>query len=156
MAQSIVASAAFASSAGGTLGDAQVNALVTGIRAWAPPGLQRDPRASACQPAASGDALQGARVFAEHCGSCHGPDGRGNRKMGSVVDESFVALVSDAYLCTAVLAGRPDLGCSRTRWDGDTPMSEEEISDTVAWLSSHRPRSSREPYRSAQAEARKR
>jgi len=146
---------AFAVSAGGMLSDAQVDALVAGIRAWAPPGSQRDPRASVCQASASGNAERGALVFAEHCGSCHGADGRGSNRVGSVVDESFIALVSDAYLCTAILAGRPDLGCSGARDEVETPMSDEEISDTVAWLSSHRQRSSREPYRSAQAEARK-
>ena len=146
---------AFAMSAGGTLGNAQVDALAAGIRAWAPPGSQQDPRGAVCQASASGDAGRGARVFARNCGSCHGADGHGNDKVGSVVDESFVALVSDAHLCATVLAGRPDLGCLRARRAGETPMSEEEISDTVAWLSSHRQRSSREPYRSAQTEARK-
>ncbi len=144
---------AFAVSAGGMLTDAQVDALVAGIRAWAPAGLQRDPQASICQASAFGDPGRGAKVFADHCGSCHGADGRGNHEVGSVIDESFVALVSDASLCTTALAGRPDLGCAGARRNGATPMSDEEISDMVAWLSSHRQRSSRELYRSAEAES---
>jgi cytochrome c oxidase cbb3-type subunit 3 len=146
---------AFAVSAGGTLTSAQVGALVAGVRAWAPPDTRRDPLASACKSPASSDVESGARMFGERCGKCHGADGRGNPERGSVVEASFLDLISDASLCTTILAGRPDLGCSGARGDDEASITAADVSNTVAWISSHRQRSAGESYRSAQAEANK-
>jgi cytochrome c oxidase cbb3-type subunit 3/ubiquinol-cytochrome c reductase cytochrome c subunit len=46
-----------------------------------------------------------------------------------------------------IIAGRPELGAPD--WRGNTkgkPMSEQEISDVVAWLASHRVQSPGRPY----------
>jgi len=74
-------------------------------------------------------------------------DGRGGNKASSIVDTAYLALVSDQELRTIVIAGRPELGAPD--WRGDVegrPMSAEEISDVVAWLSSHRAQFPGQPY----------
>ncbi len=145
---------AFAQKAGGLLTDAQVDALVAGIRAWAPAGLRADPQAPPYQAPAAGDPQRGAQVFRDHCGSCHGADGRGGQGAGSIVDGSFLDLVSDQSLRTTIIAGRPDLGSPDWRGKDGTPMSAEDVSDTVAWLAGQRERSPGRPYPSAQADGR--
>jgi cytochrome c oxidase cbb3-type subunit 3/ubiquinol-cytochrome c reductase cytochrome c subunit len=56
-----------------------------------------------------------------------------------VVDPTFLALLSDQSLRTIIIAGRPDLG--QPDWRGDIPghpLSDQEITDVVAWISGHR------------------
>ena len=82
---------------------------------------------------------RGAAVYARACASCHGRDGRGGPKGGSIVDPSYLSLVSDQSLRTTVIAGRPDLG--KPDWREDVPghpLTPQEISDVVAWLAGHR------------------
>jgi len=130
---------AFAQSSGGMLTDEQVNAIVGGIRLrWSkqeslPATL---PTYSAAAP---GDPQHGANVYDTYCLSCHGAAGRGGSHAGSIVDESFLNLVSDQYLRTIVIAGRPELGAPD--WRGNVPgkpMSQQEVSDVVAWLAAQR------------------
>ncbi|MGC2209975.1 MAG: c-type cytochrome [Candidatus Korobacteraceae bacterium] len=134
---------AFAQSAGGMLTDMQIGILVRGVRSWARPDLLRDanPPSYAAQP--PGDPQRGAEVYATFCSACHGPNGRGGEKASSIVDRSYLSLVSDQYLRTMVIAGRPELGAPD--WRGDVPgrpMSAQEVSDVVAWLSAQRPANS--------------
>jgi cytochrome c oxidase cbb3-type subunit III len=137
---------AFARSAGGMLTEAQIDVLVRGIRAWAPDGLTTDPAAPSYQAKGPGDARRGAEVFRNQCGSCHGPDGRGNGQVGSIVDGAFLDLVSDQSLRTTIIAGRLDLGSPDWRGVRGTPMSEQDVSDTVAWLAAQRQPSPGQPY----------
>jgi len=90
--------------------------------------------------AALGDVERGEAAFAQDCASCHGPNGEGVKgKAGSVVDPAYLGLVSDQYLRTVVIAGRPDLGMPGFReYVPGKPMTPEEVSDVVAWLASHR------------------
>jgi mono/diheme cytochrome c family protein len=140
---------AFAQSSGGMLTDAQVNAIVAGIRQR---GNKTEfggsaPRYVATAP---GDAGRGGQVYNTFCSSCHGPAGRGGSRASSIVDSAFLTLVSDQYLRTIVIAGRPELGAPD--WRGDVlgrPMSEQEISDVVAWLSAQRPKLSNQAASSA-------
>jgi len=63
------------------------------------------------------------------------------------VDGSYLALVSDQQLRTIVIAGRPELGAPDWRADVEgSPMSAQEISDVVAWLSSQRSKFPGQPY----------
>jgi len=127
---------AFARSAGGTLTDEQIEILVRDMRAhWARPmealGANPPPYL-ATEP---GDPNRGAPAFGTFCAGCHGPDGKGTSKGGSIVDGSFLALVSEQDLRTTVIAGRPDLG--QPDWRNDVPgraMTAQEVSDVVAWL----------------------
>ena len=129
---------AFAASAGGTLTDAQIDALVAGmIDTWGKTG----DKAAELPPyaATAGDASRGQAVYAAACAGCHGQDGKGGPKGGAVADASYLALVSDQYLRTTVIAGRSDLGMPD--WRGYTPgqpLTERQISDVVAWLVAQR------------------
>ncbi len=84
------------------------------------------PGRSRCRPASSpppyaggaGDASRGEAVYAAACASCHGPGGAGGPKAGSIVDGSYLGLVSDQNLRTTIIAGRPDIGHPDWRGDG--------------------------------------
>jgi cytochrome c oxidase cbb3-type subunit III len=138
---------AFAESAGGMLTDKQIDALVRGIRSWAKPdalGNQTPPSYAAEAP---GDAQRGAHAYRTYCSSCHGVDGRGGSKASSIVDGSYLALTSDQQLRTIVITGRAELGAPDWRFDVEgRPMSAQDISDVVAWLSSQRPKFPGQPY----------
>jgi cytochrome c oxidase cbb3-type subunit 3 len=128
----------YSSKVGGLLTDDQINVLVEGIYNWA---KGRDvPTDNPPYSAALGDAERGEAVFAQACANCHGSEGAGvPGKAGSVVDATFLSLVSDQYLRTIVITGRPDLGMPGFRdYVPGKPMSAEEISDVVAWLASRR------------------
>jgi cytochrome c oxidase cbb3-type subunit III len=86
-------------------------------------------------------------VYATFCASCHGNDEKSGPKAASVTNASYLSLISDQGLRTIIIAGRPDLGAPD--WRSNVPgraMSNQDISDVVAWLSSRRPRPSLEPY----------
>ena len=138
---------AFAQGAGGMLTDKQIDALVRGIRSWAKLGALGDQIPPSYAAQAPGDPQRGADAYRTYCSSCHGVGGRGGSKASSIVDGSYLALTSDQQLRTIVIAGRPELGAPD--WRGDVegrPMSAQDISDVVAWLSSQRPQLPGQPY----------
>jgi cytochrome c oxidase cbb3-type subunit 3 len=140
----------FAQSAGGILTDKQIDVIVHGIRSWQKPDGLLDETPPPFTPQAPGDPKRGADAFRTYCSSCHGADGRGGNKASSIVDGSYLALVSDQLLRTVVIAGRPELGAPD--WRGDVvgrPMSAQDISDVVAWLSSQRAQFPGQPYPTA-------
>ena len=132
---------AFAESSGGMLTDEQISAIVGGIRShWSKPDAL-DPAPPSYSTSVPGDAHHGANVYDTHCSSCHGTAGRGGNRAGSIVDGSFLSLTSDQYLRTIVIVGRPELGAPDWRDNvSGKPMSQQEISDVVAWLSAQRPK----------------
>ena len=88
-----------------------------------------------------GNPQPGEAVYATFCGSCHGSDGKGGPKAGSVTNPAYLSLISDQGLRTIVITGRPDFNAPD--WRGNVtgrPMTDQEISDVVAWLSSQRPK----------------
>src|SRR6266849_821059 len=118
---------AFAQSAGGMLTDKQIDALVSGIRSWAQSGLLGGATPPPYEAKTSGDPQRGADVYQTFCSSCHGPDGTGGKKASSIVDGSYLALVSDQYLRTTVIAGRPELGAPDWRENvPGRPMSDQK------------------------------
>jgi len=138
---------AFAQSAGGMLTDKQIDALVSGIRSWEKSGILNNVIPPPYSSETPGDPQRGAEAYRTYCSSCHGVDGRGGNKASSIVDPAYLALVSDQELRTIVIAGRPELGAPDWRSDVEgRPMSAEEVSDVVAWLSSHRSKFPGQPY----------
>jgi cytochrome c oxidase cbb3-type subunit 3 len=138
---------AFIASAGGTLTEAQIGALLSGMLGrWGQPSAVKDlalppyaPTEAVAGGVSPGDPERGREVYASACASCHGPDGKGGPKGGSVVDASYLALVSDQALRTAVVAGRTDLGMPDWREDiAGQPLTPQQISDVVAWLAAQR------------------
>ena len=138
----------FAERAGGMLTDAQIDVITKEIRSrWSKPGILDMAAVPSYAPKSSGDVQQGEVAYKTYCESCHGPGGSGGRKGSAITDDSFLALVSDQGLRTIVIFGRPELGAPD--WRGDVPgkpMSDQEITDVVAWLLSHRVQSPGQPY----------
>ena len=139
---------AFAESSGGMLTDAQIDVITKGIRSrWSQQGVPGTVTAPSYAPKSAGDAQRGEVAYRTYCESCHGPGGGGGRKASAITDDSFLALVSDQGLRTIVIAGRPELGAPD--WRGNLPgkpMSEQEVTDVVAWLASRRVQNPGQPY----------
>jgi mono/diheme cytochrome c family protein len=131
---------AFAESAGGFLTDAQIDVITEEIRSrWSEQGFLDAAAAPSYALKSAGDAQRGEVAYKTYCESCHGPGGGGGRKASAITDDSFLALVSDQGLRTIVIAGRPELGAPD--WRGNVPgkpMSDQEVTDVVAWLASRR------------------
>jgi mono/diheme cytochrome c family protein len=137
---------AFAQKSGGLLTDKQIDVLVQGIRAWALSGADHIAGVPSYQPQQPGDPQRAAEVYRTYCSACHGADGRGG-KGGSIVDSSYLALVSDHNLRMSVIVGHPSVGAPD--WRGDVPgqpLSEQQVSDVVAWMASHRTAFPGQPY----------
>jgi cytochrome c oxidase cbb3-type subunit 3 len=147
---------AFAQSAGGMLTDKQIDVLTSGIRSrWGKPGILEAANPPSYSAKSVGDVARGALVFKTYCESCHGPGGRGGPKGSAITSPSFLALVSDQGLRTVVITGRPELGAPDWRSDiTGKPMSDQEITDVVAWLASQRTQSFAQPSSSASNNAR--
>jgi cytochrome c oxidase cbb3-type subunit III len=139
---------AFAKSAGGMLTDAQIDVITKGIRSrWSQQGVLNVATVPSYAPKSTGDVQRGDVAYKSYCESCHGPGGSGGRKGSSITDDSFLALVSDQELRTIIITGRPELGAPD--WRGNVPgkpMSDQEVSDVVAWLASRRVQNPGQPY----------
>ena len=139
---------AFAESAGGMLKDAQIDVITKEIRSrWSKQGVLDTATGPSYAPKSAGDTQRGEAAYKTYCESCHGPGGKGGSKGSAITDDSFLALVSDQGLRTIVIAGRPDLGAPD--WRGNVPgrpMSDQEITDVVAWLASRRVQNPGQPY----------
>jgi cytochrome c oxidase cbb3-type subunit III len=146
---------AFAQSAGGMLADKQIDVLVKGIRTkWASPDALKGVNPPPYAGQATGDSSRGAKVYAAYCVSCHGSTGSGRSKAGSIVDGSFLALTSDRVLRVSTIVGRPEMGFPDWRNDlAGHPMSDQEISDVVAWMAEQRPKFPGQPYTPSSSKA---
>jgi len=139
---------AFAQSAGGLLTDGQIKVITSGIFSrWGRKGVLDGTNPPSYAAKTTGDVAHGQIAFGTYCASCHGPEGHGGSKASAINNDSFLALVSDQGLRTIVITGRPDL--LAPDWRGDfpgKPMSDQEVTDVVAWLASRRVQSPGQPY----------
>ncbi|MGC2467446.1 MAG: cytochrome c [Candidatus Acidiferrum sp.] len=139
---------AFADSAGGMLTDAQIDVITKGMRSrWSKQGVLDTGSAPFYAPKSAGDDQRGEVAYKTYCESCHGPGGSGGPNASSITDDSFLALVSDQELRTIIITGRPELGAPD--WRGNVPgkpMSDQEVTDIVAWLASQRAQNPGRPY----------
>jgi cytochrome c oxidase cbb3-type subunit 3/ubiquinol-cytochrome c reductase cytochrome c subunit len=145
----------FARSAGGMLTDRQIAILAQGmIAAWGKPAEFSGQTLPAYASNTPGVADDGQKDFATFCARCHGSDGAGvsTQKMrtGSLVEPSFLSLVSDQGLRSFIVAGQPEQGMPDWRSDltgsGASAMTDQEITDIVAWLAAHRTVAPGQPY----------
>lgn len=138
---------AFAQSAGGMLTDEQVDVLVKGIRStWYKTDVLKGLNAPSYKSDRQGDARHGEQVFAANCASCHG-SGALKANAGAVTDGSYLALVSDQSLRAIIIAGRPDIGHPDWRSVApDRPLSDQDVTDVVAWIASQRQKTPGQPY----------
>ena len=139
---------AFGQSAGGNLTPAQVNVIVRGMRErWSKGDVLAGQNAPTYTAKQLGNAADGERVYAMACARCHGAVGQKPGPAGSILDGSFLALVSPQMIRTTVIAGRPDIG--HPDWRGylqDRPLTDAEVTDVTAWLLAQRPVNPGQPY----------
>ena len=145
----------FAKSAGGMLTDQQIGVVARGMmEKWSRPVLVTGGTLPSYKATLPGDAARGQIAFGTFCARCHGTGGEGSAgdsksgtgKLGSIVDGSYLALISDQALRSITIAGRPDEGMPDWRSDGAQPMTDQQITDVVAWLASKRIAQPGQPY----------
>ncbi len=146
---------AFAKSQGGMLTDQQIEILAQGVESkWGKGNALVGQTAPPYVSGSAGDVAQGQKAFATFCAGCHGVDGTGvsggKLHTGSLVDPAYLALISDQGLRSLIVAGQPDEGMPDWRSDitgpGSRAMTDQEITDVVAWLASHRIAAPGQPY----------
>jgi mono/diheme cytochrome c family protein len=150
----------FGKTAGGMLTDEQIEVLATGtLKAWSSPGALSGVKALPYASSTSGDVAKGQAAYAIFCARCHGVDGTGanegnGMRVGSIVEPAYLALVSDQGLRSLIIAGRPEQGMPDWRSDltgtSARALTDQEIADIVAWITSHRIASPGQPYKQHQ------
>jgi mono/diheme cytochrome c family protein len=154
---------AFAKAAGGMLTDTQVTALAQGIvQQWGKPGLPTGENPPPYDATLTGNAEHGFAAYGDFCARCHGAMGEGGPAdgkavasksgprregwLGSIVDPSYLALISDQNLRSITIAGRPDEAMPDWRSDGPQPMTHQQVTDVLAWIASKRVANPGQPY----------
>ena len=125
---------AFSEKRGGRLTEAQINVLVKGVYAWMVPGGTFSSSLPA-YTAPLGNAKHGATVFSTYCAGCHA-EGIKAKVEGSIIGSAYLGLVSNQYLRTVIISGRPEIG--QPSWKELSPMSDQDVSDVVAWMAEQR------------------
>ncbi len=146
----------FSKSAGGYLTDQQIDVIAHGVmETWGRPGALDGQNPPPYAATLQGDVKRGQQAFATSCASCHGVNGEGCQsgryKVGSIVDPSYLALISDQGLRSIILAGLPDR--HMPDWRGESvaghpaqPLTDQQMTDIVRWLASHRTQNPGQPY----------
>jgi cytochrome c oxidase cbb3-type subunit 3/ubiquinol-cytochrome c reductase cytochrome c subunit len=138
----------FSARRGGPLSDAQIDAIVQGMRArWKKENSLAGEIPPTYKVAHVGDAMNGESVYATTCARCHGTTTQHSGTGGSILDGSFLALINEQTVRTTVIAGRPDIG--EPDWRGHITgraMSDDEITDVSAWLIAQKPTTPGQPY----------
>jgi mono/diheme cytochrome c family protein len=142
----------FEKSKGGDLTGQQINILVQGIVGkWSRQGVFVESTVPSYSATLKANPAKGQKAFADFCARCHGPDGKGvngpnannpDSIPGSIVDPSYLALVSDQNLRSIIIGGLPNQRMPDWRSDATGPgsraMTDQEITDVVAWMAAQR------------------
>ena len=72
-------------------------------------------------------------------------------KLGSIVEPSYLAIISDQNLRSVTIAGRPDEAMPDWRGDVSPPMpaqamTDQQVTDILTWLASKRVANPGQPY----------
>ncbi|SNS71879.1 cytochrome c oxidase cbb3-type subunit 3/ubiquinol-cytochrome c reductase cytochrome c subunit [Granulicella rosea] len=153
---------AFAIGKGGMLTDQQIAILARGmVEVWGRPSQLQGQAFPTYASSTTGDATAGHIAYTSFCSRCHGVDGAGiaakisaqhsTEATGSIIDPAYLALVSDQSLRSTIIAGKPEDHMPDWRSDASGPnalaMTDQQITDTVTWLASHRIATPGQPYR---------
>ena len=146
----------FGKSAGGMLTDQQLSILAQGIvQRWGNAQSLGGQTPPPYTTTATGNAGNGEKAFITYCAQCHGANGTGAKLangtvVGSLVDPSYLALVSDQGLRSLIVSGQPDQGMpdwhAQKAGNATHALTDQEVTDIVAWLTSHRSSTPGSPY----------
>ena len=146
----------FSKAAGGMLTENQIVILATGMESsWGNPSAVAGQTPPAFASSGPGNSEKGAKEFAISCARCHGIDASGTPASdgvvtGSLIDPAYLALISDQALRSILIAGQTEQGAHdwRSYASGPIthPLTNAEIADIVAWLTSHRIATPGQPY----------
>ena len=140
---------AFAQSAGGLLTDEQVVVITSGIFShWARKGILDGTNPPSYAAKTTGDATHGEVAFGTYCASCHGAEGGGTAKEAALSRMIHILPSSAIKDCerSRLPAGRNWARRTGAATSPESPMSDQEITDVVAWLASRRTQSPGQPY----------
>jgi cytochrome c oxidase cbb3-type subunit 3/ubiquinol-cytochrome c reductase cytochrome c subunit len=142
---------AFSKASGGTLTDQQIAILTQGmVSVWSKPSPLANLSMISYSATLQGDPARGAQVFTSSCSQCHGADGTGSPATtpptGSLVDPAYLALISDQALRSLIIAGQPEQGMPGSSQVGPQPLTDQDVTDIVVWLASHRIQTPGQPY----------
>lgn len=148
---------AFSYAGGGLVTNKQIAVIVDGMIAhWNKPGVLDGANAPTYAPSGKGDVAAGQTAYIFYCARCHGTTGLGlspgrsrssryaaaeksESAVGSIVNPTFLALISDQGLRDVIVAGLPDQKMPDWRNDAPgKPMTDKDVTNIVAWLVSHR------------------
>lgn len=136
----------FAKAAGGLLTDEQVQALTNGIVArWANTAALQGAVPPVYESYAVGGVEAGAALYGSLCTRCHAP-GR-----GSILDPTYLALVSNGGLRTWIVAGKTDSGMPDWRGYPGGALTDQQTADLVTFLVSHRTAAPGQPHPAAES-----
>lgn len=145
----------FAKSSGGMLTDQQVSIIAQGIvQQWSNPATLAGQTPPPYRATLTGDPEHGQQAYTAACARCHGATGEGapgdpktgEGKLGSIVNPTYLALISDQELRSLTVAGRPDEGMPDWRSDSSQPLTDQQVTDIIAWLASKRTADPGQPY----------
>ncbi len=135
---------AFSRKHGGSLTDAQVDAIARGIKSRWKPGAPKPPPPGylASEDENAGDAQRGGKAFARACAPCHGKDGTGD-EVGPINNPAFLALISDQAIRRYIITGRrdlkmPDFAGKDARPADFQALSPADVDDLVAFVAGWR------------------
>lgn len=132
----------FQKSAGGMLTEQQITVITQGmIQAWGNSSVVGGQSLPSYTSSAAADPAQGQKAFGLYCARCHGADATGSSGKGgpgSIVDPAYLSLISDQGLRTIAVVGKPDESMPDYRSHPGHVLTDQEITDIVAWLASHR------------------
>lgn len=124
------------------LSEAEVEAVIGYVRGFSPVPVRSFPSETV-----QGDAVRGARLYAQHCAACHGERGQGGRGTGvtfsrprelpilapALNNPGFLAAASDAMIKYTLMTGREGTPMPSFLRRG---LTEQDIDDIVAYVRS--------------------
>lgn len=137
----------FADQPAGGLTAQQIDGLIQGMRQRWSRGDVLGADAPHYKATLAGNVERGRDYYATDCARCHGPENGPAGKAGSILNNSFLALITDQTVRTTAIAGRPDLGMPNFRErNKDRAVTDQNITDVVAFVMAHRSPEPGEPY----------
>ncbi len=135
----------FAGNSGGMLTDQQVRIVADGIVShWGNSGALHGATPPPYESRATGNAAAGEALYRTDCLHCHAPGA------SSILDPTYLALVSNGGLRTLIVAGKPTQGMPDWQGYPAGPLDDQKISDLVSFLVSHRTPAPGQPFPNAQ------